>query len=133
MDKVGRDIWNLAIKTYLAHCNPHSRYQKHWGREKSRQQELRTEWILNKETSKKFQLIFRLIQITSRLNFQIERFLSYRPDTQSIAVNAFTLDSFLCLPLFAIIPRVIENILQDIASGIPYLEKSVSLISLFLL
>ena len=58
----------------------------------------------------------------SRLNSQLPHFISYRPDPQSMAVNAFTLEwkdmLFYAFPPFNCIPRVLQKASQDEAEGI---------------
>ena len=58
----------------------------------------------------------------SRLNFQITKFVSYRPDPNSSVVNAFTLNwgnlDFYAFPPFAIISRVIQKIIRYRGTGI---------------
>ena len=58
----------------------------------------------------------------SRLNTQLPEFISYRPDPESKAVNAFTQSwtelKLYASPPFICLPRVIQKIWQDRAEGI---------------
>ena len=58
----------------------------------------------------------------SRLNTQLPEFISYRPDPESKAVNAFTQSStelkFYALPPFLCLPRVMQKIWHDRAEVI---------------
>ena len=94
--------------------------------QESREQATRTEWMLNK---KDFQQIIQTLEFNptidlfaSRLNTQLTSFVSYRPDPNSQAVNAFTIEwgdkAFYAFPPFACIPKVIQKIWQDNATGI---------------
>ena len=58
----------------------------------------------------------------SRLNFQISPYVSYRPDPDAYAVDAFTLTwssfTFYAFPPFSIIPQVLQKVSQDRATGL---------------
>ena len=83
--------------------------------------------MLNK---KDFDLVLHKLNFTpkidlfaSKLNCEIPKFVSYRPDpSHQSAVNAFTLYwrnlDFYAFPPFAIIPRIIQKIIKDRATGI---------------
>ena len=85
-----------------------------------------TEWKLN--TS----LLAEALQIlglrptvdlfASRLNHQFERYMSRRPDPHACVVDAFTVNwqnsVFYCFPPFSLIPRVLNKIKTDQATGI---------------
>ena len=59
----------------------------------SRQQELRTDWMLNRQDYKLVveELVFILTVdlLASRINTQLENFMSYRPNPKCIAVKSF--------------------------------------------
>ena len=58
----------------------------------------------------------------SRLNHQFPRCISYKPDLDAEAVNAFTMSwsdvTFCAFPPFCIIPSVLQKIIKDRARGI---------------
>ena len=58
----------------------------------------------------------------SRLNHQFPRYISYKPDLDAEAVNAFTMSwsdvTFCAFPPFCIIPSVLQKIIKDRARGI---------------
>ena len=58
----------------------------------------------------------------SRLHFQISPYVSYRPDPDAYAVDAFTLTwssfTFYAFPPFSIIPQVLQKVSQDRATGL---------------
>ena len=92
----------------------------------SRKQELRTEWMLNRSDfhyfTKKPNVSPSIDLFASRLNTQLPEFISYRPDPESKAVNAFTQSStelkFYALPPFLCLPRVMQKIWHDRAEVI---------------
>ena len=92
----------------------------------SRQQETRTEWMLNKTSFKNIQKelsFFPNIDLfASRLNKQVPCFISYRPDPECVAVDAFTQSwtglDFYAFPPFICIPKVLQKIWNDQAFGI---------------
>ena len=127
MDNVVQQIWYWAIHRNIWLTATHVPGKENVEADKeSRKQEQRTEWMLNK---KDFNLLLHKLNFTpkidlfaSRLNCQIPKFVSYRPDPQSSAVNAFTLNwgnlEFYAFPPFTIIPRIIQKIIKDRATGI---------------
>ena len=58
----------------------------------------------------------------TRINTQLRKFFSFRPDPECIGVDAFTVDwrniEFYAFPPFCCLPRVIQKISQDEARGI---------------
>ena len=58
----------------------------------------------------------------SRLNHQFPRYVSYKPDPDAEAVNAFTMSrsdvTFCAFPPFCIILSVLQKIIRDRARGI---------------
>jgi len=89
-----------------------------------------TEWMLNEKLFQKLTDIYFKPSIdlfASRLNFQINRYVSWKPDPDAIAINAFTFcwscELFYAFPPFSIIHQVAQKILTDKAEGlmiIPY-------------
>ena len=96
-DKVACQIWEWAIHQGVWLTATHiPGILNEAADAESRKAEARTEWMLNKND---FKLIILQLQFTpildlfaSRLNAQLPSFVSYRPDPNSQAVNAFTLD-----------------------------------------
>ena len=58
----------------------------------------------------------------SSLNYQLERYVSYQPDTSAYAIDAFSLKwseyNVYAFPPFSLIPRVLSKIHQDRAEGV---------------
>ena len=89
-----------------------------------------TEWKLNKTIYRKVVECFYEQDIdlfASRLNFQMKSYVSWQPDPEAKAVNAFTMDwskfKFYAFPSFALVGRVLQKIEQDQATGILIVPK----------
>lgn len=58
----------------------------------------------------------------SRLNCQFKKFVSFRPDPEAYAVDAFNMNwsklNFYAFPPFCLLPRVLQKIRQEKASGV---------------
>lgn len=58
----------------------------------------------------------------TRINNQLDRYVSFRPDPNCIAVNAFIIDwkhlEFYAFPPFICLPKVIQKLCNDEATGI---------------
>lgn len=127
MDKITHSIWEWAISknNWIVATHLPGILNVEADRE-SRQQETRTEWMLNKSTFRYAlkELDFRpeTDLFASRINKQLPAFFSYRPDPDCIGVNSFTEDwhniSFYAFPPFACLPQVIQKIHSDKAVGI---------------
>ena len=127
MDRVVHDIWSWVISqnNWLTTTHIPGILNTEADKE-SRMQETRTEWMLNKLDFRRIvqELKFnpKIDLFASRLNNQLLVFVSYRPDPLAMAINAFTLDwgkfPFYAFPPFSIIPRVLQKIFHDKATGI---------------
>lgn len=92
---------------------------------KSRQFNDRTEWMLNPKIFEKLFLKFSQPHIdlfASRLNCQIKPFISWGPDPDSIAVDAFTVnwsvwDNVYAFPPFSLIQKTLCKLEADQAEG----------------
>jgi hypothetical protein len=87
---------------------------------------LNTEWCLSNSI---FQMGCQKLEFTpnidlfaSRINHQLKPYVSYRPDPEAIAVNAFHISwsqySFYAFPPFSVIMQVLRKIQKDQATGI---------------
>ncbi|GFO29339.1 reverse transcriptase [Plakobranchus ocellatus] len=58
----------------------------------------------------------------SRLNFQLKPYVSYKPDPEAVAIDAFKLNwgkhCFYAFPLFSLIARVLNKMQTDKATGV---------------
>ena len=92
----------------------------------SREAETRTEWKLNdsifSDMLKHFKFKPVIDLFASRINNQLPRFFSFRPDPEAEVINAFSVNwhsiPFYCFPPFSSIGKVIRKIINDNASGI---------------
>ncbi len=114
---IDRDIW-LSAAHLPGAVNTRADTQ-------SRKTNDNTEWHLDRD-------IFRNIchrygtptidMFASRLNCQMERYISWRPDPGACAVDAlrfrWTGEYFYAFPPFSLIPRCLQKICQDRAEGI---------------
>ena len=84
-----------------------------------------SEWQLDKPCFYKLRKFFGKPDIdmfSSRMNFQIERYVPWEPDPQAYAVYAFTLNwkeyfNYM-FPPFGIIPQVLQKIKEDQAKAV---------------
>ena len=85
-----------------------------------------TEWMINsdilKSCLKKFDLSPNVDLFESRLNSQFQAYVSYTPEPDSFAVDAFTLDWSMyknyIFPPFSLIPKILRKLLEDQAQAI---------------
>ena len=127
IDKQVHKIWEWAISknNWLSATHIPGILNVDADRE-SRKCETRTEWMLNKSVFKSVihELLFSpsIDLFSTPINTQLTIFVSYRPDPQSKAVDAFTIDwgniDFYAFPPFSCITRVIQKIWKDKAKGI---------------
>ena len=88
---------------------------------KSRQFNLTAEWMITSKTFENICKVFGRPDIdlfATRLNKRIERYVSWKPEPECVAVDAFTLnwrdfDFIYCFPPFSIIRRVLAKIRND--------------------
>jgi len=130
-----REIWNFASENNIWLIAAHLPGKLNVVADKeSRKIRDETEWMLNEK------LFHKLIKayfkptidlFASRLNFQINRYVSWIPDPHAIAIDAFTVcwSSELCyaFPPFSIVHQVTQNIWKDKAEGliiVPYLADT---------
>ena len=94
--------------------------------EESRKSETRTEWMLNRNVFNKIlkDLDFEpsIDLFASRINNQLHRFASFRPDPEAEIIDAFTVSwadmQFYAFPPFICITRVLQKIRLEEATGI---------------
>ena len=92
----------------------------------SRQKQTITEWILNttlfSQSLKTLQFAPDNDLFASRLNKQLPDYVTYRPDPESIAIDAFTINwaklKFYAFPPFSVIAAVLKKIQEDKATGV---------------
>ena len=90
-----------------------------------------TEWSLNKKlfrkACKKLDFTPNIDLFASRINYQLKPFISYHPDPEAHAVNAFHLSwrnyKFYAFPPFSIISQVLQKIQKERSEGLVLLPK----------
>ena len=126
-DIVIRDIWEWVVShnNWLSATHIPGVLNEEADAE-SRASDTRTEWRLNPDD---FQHIVSILGFSpdidifaSRINSQLPRFVSFRPDPEAEEIDAFTLDwsqfKFYAFPPFILVGRVIQKIIMDKATGI---------------
>lgn len=92
----------------------------------SRRNAKESEWKLNEEVLRKalreLQYCPDIDLFASRINYQFDNYVSYRPDPKALAIDAFTLDwsglKFYAFPPFSVIPAVLSKIYHERALGV---------------
>ena len=114
-----REIWLWCISRHIwvtaVHLPGHMNTEADLA---SRSFHDQTEWQLNPNTFKDIvKTLFKpeIDLFVSRLNFQIEPYVSWQPDLQACTVDAF---KFYTFPPFSLLDRVLQKIEQDQATGI---------------
>lgn len=104
------------------------------------------EWMLDPEVFQSIMDIFGYIDIdmfSSRLNYQINPYVAYRPDTYAVAKDAFTLvwskyRLMYMFPPFCVVGKDIQKLEEDEAEGVlvaplwptqPWFSKLLRLVS----
>ena len=97
----------------------------------SRQTLSSCEWALDSDC---FAQAVQKVQITpdidlfaSRLNYKLKPFVAFKPDPEASAINAFGISwsnySFYAFPPFSILPKVLQKIQSDKATGLLVIPK----------
>lgn len=94
--------------------------------EESRKVNIDTEWKINADILSNALSILKTKPIVdlfaSRHNFQFTKYVSYRPDPEAFAIDAFSLNwsqyIFYAFPPFCLVSRVIQKVIADGATGI---------------
>lgn len=114
---IQRNIWITA--SYLPGC------ENHIADKKSREFNDQLEWMVDTTIFKQICKTFgkpSLDLFASRLNAQVERYVSWKPDPSAEAVDAFTIDwhneYFYAFPPFSLITKCLNKIETDRAEGI---------------
>ena len=119
LDSTILDIWSRALErnNWLS-CSQIPGILNEEADEESRKQGLRTEWMLNIDTffciTQQLDFCPDIDFFASRLNGQLSRFVSFRPDPEAERVNSFTfswktLDSCPFPPLY-VFPRLSKRL-----------------------
>ena len=115
---IPRDLW-LSAAHIPGKINTRADFE-------SRENKSTHEWKLEPTELQQALNILRVKPIiylfASRLNYQFEDYVSYRPDPGASAIDAFTISwsnlEFYAFPPFSVIPHVLQKIQEDQASGV---------------
>ena len=126
-NSVAKEIWEWCIdrKIWLSAAHIPGK-QNRIADFESRRNQRASEWRLDKAS-----LIWAFERLdfkpdidlfASRINHQLPRYVSYRPDSEAIAIDAFSLDwsnlDFYAFPPFSVIPTVLNKLVTERAQGI---------------
>ena len=126
-DFITKEIWQWASNSSISLSATHlPGIQNTEADFESRKYEIHTEWKLNESV---FHFICGELGFSStidlfatRINTQLRTFVSYRPDPNCVAVNAFLInwgkEKFYAFPPFACLSKTVHKIYQDKAKGI---------------
>lgn len=125
-DKMSREIWQWCISRNIWVSAAHVPGRLNTiADERSRKFNDRTEWKLNRQVFDRIVSHFGVPEIdlfASRLNAQVEKYVTWHPDPGAFAVDAFTLDwkpfAFYAFPPFCMIPKCLQKIREDKARGL---------------
>ena len=119
-DALARQIWDWAISRHIWLSAVHVPGTENVADEASRIFHDNTEWKLNEEVFQSIVDIWGSPDVdmfASRLNAQLDRYVSWGPDPDAEAIDAFSLnwhDEFMFLnPPFSLLPRVIQKLEMD--------------------
>ena len=124
---VAKEIWDWAIsRDNFISCSHIPGRDNEEADYKSRNISIYTEWKLKPSIFRfvcnKLEFFTKIDLFASRLNSQLPLFMSFRPDPDCIAVDAFLEDwktiKFYAFPPFAIIPKVLQKVLFEKGRGI---------------
>lgn len=126
-DQIAKQIWQWAMerRLWISAAHVPGIYNEKADAE-SRKFEIHTEWMLNKikflEIHSHYDFHVNVDLFASRVNKQIQKFVSYRPDPECYAVDAFSIPwsnlQFYAFPPFICITKALNKIIRDEATGI---------------
>jgi hypothetical protein len=127
-NRITKTIWEWCIAKHIWISTAHIPGVENVGADKeSRKLRDETEWMLNRPV---FNRVLEILHLTpdidlfaSRLNHQVERYVSYQPDPQAVAVDAFLInwkdyDVFYAFPPFSLITQVLQKIQSQQVTGL---------------
>lgn len=120
-NEIANSIWNWCIEHGIWLSSTHIPGKANVDADsESRNFDDKTEWKLDPQAFAYCTELWGMPEIdlfASRLNFQCKPYVSWRPDPEAIAIDAFSLDwsnRFVYMfPPFSIIPRVLKKIRED--------------------
>ena len=122
-----KDIWNWAMKQGIWLSAAHiPGKQNIIADAESRRNVTSAEWMLNRkiylQVTDHLSFDPKIDLFASRLNYQISKYVSYKPNPEAFAIDAFSLDwsllDFYAFPPFSLINKVLQKIIEEGARGI---------------
>jgi hypothetical protein len=126
-NNLAREIWLWALSKNIWLSSAHIPGKMNTiADSESRKFATEHEWMLDPQIFSKLieKLGFQpsIDLFASRLNCQVNKYVSWRPEPESFAIDAFSLNwenlQFYCFPPFSVIPAVLQKVKQDQATGI---------------
>lgn len=125
-NSISKEIWEWCLKRSIWLSAAHLPGIENVAADKaSRVFHDNTEWMLNRFIFEKITVkLFKpkLDLFASRINNQLDKYVSWKPDPGAYAIDAFTLDwsidTFFAFPPFSLLGRVVQKIEHDQAEGI---------------
>ena len=120
-------MWEWCIKRHIWICAAHLPGSLNTIADtESRSKSSNLEWMINpsilQEALRQLSFIPEVDLFASRINKQFAAYVSYRPDPNALAVDAFTIQwtdiKLYAFPPFSVIPLVLNKIYRDQAQGI---------------
>lgn len=124
---IAKQIWLFAMKHNLWLSSSYIKGSENTVADyNSRNFERELEWKLHPAVFHKvlthFTITCDIDLFASRINYQLEQYVSYKPDPGAYAVDAFTLCwtkyTFYAFPPFSVIQNVLQKVSEDQATGI---------------
>ena len=126
LNKICKTIWCWCMERRIWIYPVYVSSDKNLADKPSRKLYAQGEWMLAKEHFQKiethFGVHFTIDLFASRINKQLSQYVSFKPDPNAIACDAFTLNwsdhMFYCFPPFSCISRCLQKIQEDKATGV---------------
>ncbi len=121
-NRIAQDLWDFCIRSNIWITITHIPGVQNLEADRASRILLteRTEWSLERNVFDKIVALFGDVQVdlfASRLNFKVQKYVSWLPDPQCFHVDALTLtwqgDSYYAFPPFSLIHRCINKIQAD--------------------
>ena len=126
-NQIGKQIWEWCIAKSIWISAAHIPGKLNTlADSESRKRFESSEWMINScmlnTAIKELKFAPDIDLFASRLNTQFKRYVSYKPDPHAEAIDAFTLNwkliKFYAFPPFSVIPKLLQKVINDKATGI---------------
>lgn len=121
LDKLAREIWFWGIKQNIHITAAYIPGKQNCEADtQSRSKNDDAEWSLKTKVFQAIKHIHPNISVdlfASRLNHQLEKYVTHRPEPNALAIDAFTLtwqnEIYFMFPPFSLIPRILQKVEED--------------------